>query len=95
MFIGVAPSGAAVFVSNLYEGSIGDKEITVNSGFLDKIEKDDLVLADRGFLIEELLREKGAFLNLPPFRKGKAKFSMDDSIKTKVYCIFYRSSRFW
>ena len=47
--IGIAPSGAISFVSPLFTGSISDKEITLQSGILDKLEQGDLVLADKGF----------------------------------------------
>ena len=35
--IGIAPSGAITFVSQLYEGSISDQEIVKRSGFLNQI----------------------------------------------------------
>ena len=34
--VGIAPSGAVIFVSQLYDGSISDKEIVNRSGFLKK-----------------------------------------------------------
>ena len=71
--IAVAPSGAFMFVSDCFEGSISDREIVKKSGFLDYIEENDLVLADRGFNIEDLLLEKRASLEIPPFLKGKPK----------------------
>ena len=39
ILIGVSPSGAAIFVSDGFEGSISDKAITQDSGFLDFIEE--------------------------------------------------------
>ena len=62
--IGIASSRAIIFVSQLYPGSISDKEIVTKSGILN----DDLwgggdgVMADRGFLIHEEL-EKIAYLS--------------------------------
>ena len=44
-----------MFVSDCFEGSISDKQITRKSGFLDKILPGDVVLADRGFTIHDLL----------------------------------------
>ncbi len=82
--IGCSPSGRAVFVSNCYEGSISDREIVKQSGFLDFLETGDVVLADRGFTIEDLVREKGAKLILPPFLKGRKKFSLQETQETKV-----------
>ena len=53
--IGIAPSGAVTFISNLYPGSISDKEITRRSGFLNEAlwAKNDSIMADRGFLISD------------------------------------------
>ena len=64
--IGVAPNGAVVYVSDLYEGSISDRSIVEKSGFLDKINPGNLILADRGFTIEDLLMKRQASLNIPP-----------------------------
>ena len=45
VLIGVTPGGAAAFVSDAYEGSISDKEITKKCGFLDYLITGDGVLA--------------------------------------------------
>lgn len=44
--IGVSPSGEITFVSNPYEGSISDKEITKQSGILSLLEEGDEVMTD-------------------------------------------------
>jgi hypothetical protein len=62
-------------LSKCWGGRISDKEITEKSGFYDKLEHNDLVLADRGFLISEELAARGASLAIPPFAKGKSQFS--------------------
>lgn len=84
VLIGVAPSGGAVFISDCYEGSISDREIVIQSGFLDHMNANDLVLADRGFNIEDLLAEKGARLNIPPFLHGRPNFTLAETRKTKL-----------
>lgn len=50
--VGISPSGAITFVSNLFSGAISDKELTRRSGILLLLEKGDSVMADRGFDIE-------------------------------------------
>ena len=45
--VGITPSGVCSFVSDLYTGSISDKEIIIQSGFLDKLSKGDGVMADK------------------------------------------------
>ncbi|CAB4044606.1 THAP domain-containing 6, partial [Paramuricea clavata] len=65
--IGIAPSGAITFISQLYTGSISDREIVIRSGFLDQAFVDgDTVMADKGFTIQDLL-PLGTTLNIPPF----------------------------
>lgn len=41
------------------------------SGFLELLEKGDDVMADRGFLIRDLVTLRNATLNIPPFAHGK------------------------
>lgn len=53
--VGIAPHGSVTFVSSLYQGSILDKEITRRSGILSLLEEGDEVMADKGFLIQDLL----------------------------------------
>lgn len=72
-----------MFVSDAYEGSISDVEIVKQSGFLDHLEAGDLVLADRGFTIREILAEKGVDLNIPPFLNGRKKLTAEEEIYTK------------
>lgn len=55
----------------VFTGSISDKKIVEQSGFLDKLEYGDDVMADRGFLIRDLVTMKHATLNIPPFAMGK------------------------
>ncbi|VDI41006.1 Hypothetical predicted protein [Mytilus galloprovincialis] len=67
--VGITPNGAFSFISDLWTGNISDRSITERSGFIDLIEKGDHVMADRGFLIKDLLLSKGATLNMPPFTR--------------------------
>ena len=59
------------FVSKLYTGSISDKEIVRQSGFLDFIMPGDAIMADKGFNIQDLLAIKGAALIAPPIMSSK------------------------
>ena len=76
--VGITPSGAVSFLSTGWGGRASDKEITLNSGFLDKVTFIDCVLADRGFLIEEELATRGAVLGIPAFTRGKAQMFEKD-----------------
>jgi len=68
--LAITPNGMFSFVSDLWSGNISDRAITAKSGFLDLVERDDAIMADRGFLISDLLLEKGARLNMPPFTRA-------------------------
>ena len=81
--VGIAPSGAITFVSQLYTGSISDREIVIRSGFLSqKLEDGDTVMADKGFQIEDLL-PLGVKLNIPPFLGGDSQMSAEDVTRTQ------------
>ena len=47
-------------------GNASDKQIVKESGLLDLLEKGDSVMADKGFLIQDLLDPLGVTLNMPP-----------------------------
>ncbi|KAK9727489.1 DDE superfamily endonuclease [Popillia japonica] len=64
--VGVAPNGVVTFVSKLYPGSTSDKKIVQHCGILQHLEAGDLILADKGFLIHDIL-PAGVSLNIPPF----------------------------
>lgn len=81
--IGISASGAVTFVSDLYPGSISDKELTRCCGLLDLLESGDSVMADRGFDIEDDLVLLGVKLNIPPFLKGKQQLSGHERVETR------------
>ena len=63
--VGITPSGAVCFVSDLYGGNISDKKLTVESDILKLFECGDSIMADRGFNIEDILPPR-VCLNIPP-----------------------------
>ena len=67
--IGISPSGAVSFVSDLYSGRTSDKQLTKSCGILKLLEENDSLMADRGFDIAEDLPD-GVHLNIPPFLRG-------------------------
>ncbi|XP_068703808.1 uncharacterized protein [Montipora foliosa] len=70
LLVGITPSGAFSFISKLWSGSTSDRRVTQESGLIDLLEEGDQVMADRGFIISDLLTKKGVKLNMPPFTKG-------------------------
>lgn len=69
--ISISPTGSFTFISKLFTGSISDRRIVEESGYIEKIEFGDDVMADRGFLIRDLLAKRSATLNIPPYSMGK------------------------
>lgn len=78
---GVAPNGVLTFVSRLNPGSISDKEIVQQSGILKHFVPGDLILADKGFLIQDVV-PKGVSVNIPPFLEH-GKFTESEAKVTK------------
>eukprot|EP00795_Rhopilema_esculentum_P003578 gene3578-12016_t len=81
VLVGVAPNGVITFVSSLYPGSILDKEIVNKSGLLSKMETGDLIVADKGFLIHDMV-PSGFSVNIPPFLQH-GKFTESKAAATK------------
>ena len=64
------PSGAVTFVSQLYTGSISDKELTRKSGLLQlPWDEGDSIMVDKGFLVKEYFDPLKVSINIPPFLK--------------------------
>jgi len=81
--IGITPQGSISFLSKAWGGRTSDKTITEESGFLDKLDPGDIVLADRGFTISELVAMKGAAAHIPSFTRGKKQLSAADVALTR------------
>ena len=67
--IAVTTSGGECFVSDLFEGDIDDVRIFKESGLLKHLKPYDLVLADRGFTVQDLLNPLQVQLKIPSFWK--------------------------
>ena len=86
------PMGNIIFVSELFTGSMSDKEITEKSGFYKLLQQlvdagyvkhGDSVMADKGFTISDDLEKIGLRLNIPPFVSAGCQFSQADVILTQ------------
>ena len=81
---GIAPSEAITFISELYAGSVSDREIVERSGLLDlPFNEGDDVMADKSFTIEDLLL-LGVSLNIPLFLGQSQQMPAEDVVKTQV-----------
>ena len=90
--IGCDPNGSVIFASELFTGSISDKQITEQSGFYDVlvtlkskgyVMDGDAVMADKGFTIKEELAKINLLLNIPPMASSTCQMSVSDSLLTE------------
>lgn len=83
VLIGITPQGSISFVSKAWGGRTSDKFLTENCGILKNILPGDLVLADRGFTIQESLMFHQAELAIPAFTRGKDQLDPVDVERTR------------
>ena len=76
--VGLSLTGALGFLSELYTGSISDKELAKMSNVIHCLDLSDGVMADKGFDIQDDFAAKGVTVNIPSFLKGKIQFSREE-----------------
>ena len=83
----------ALCLSQLFEGSISDKQVVQKSGFLEtvkqkvqrgELKEGDAIMTDKGFDIGNDLAKVKLKLNIPPFLSDKVGFEEDDVIKMQT-----------
>ena len=91
--VGVDAKGGFMFVSQLYTGTLSDKELVKRCGLLSllrgkintsEINIGDCIMADKGFNIEKEINELGLQLNIPPFLQAEPRFSEMEVIRTQT-----------
>lgn len=82
--VGISPSGFITFLSDCYGGRKTDKFITQDSGFYENLERDDEIMADRGFTIQEELLHRYCRLVIPPGKRAKSQMTESECLKTKT-----------
>lgn len=81
--IGITPQGTISYISQAWGGKTSDKYLTENCNFFSLILPGDVILADRGFLVEDSVKTLGAELKIPAFTKGKNQLHPLDIEKTR------------
>lgn len=72
VLIGITPQGVVSFISECWGGRVSDVHLTECCGILKKLLPGDIVLANRGFTIEDSVAVMQAKLHIPAFTKGKS-----------------------
>lgn len=65
--VSITPQGLFEFISKGYGGRANDMLVTTNCGFLDILEPNDLVLADKGFNMQDVFKMRCVNLEIPAF----------------------------
>ena len=86
--VGIAPNGFITFIGDMVPGRMSDKDSTYYSGLYKLLEPGDVVLADRGFLIEDDLKEIGASLQIPSFLHGESQLPLQNERESKKLAHF-------
>ena len=81
--ISITPQGVVNFISKGWGGCASDRYIVENSGFLNNILPGDVILADRGFNIEDSVGAIGASLQIPAFVRGKDQLAAKEVESTR------------
>ena len=86
--IGISPQGVVSFVSRGWGGRVSDVHLTENCSFLKNLLPRNLVLADRGFIVQENAGMYSAEVKVPAFTKGKRQLSVCEvDISRELACI--------
>ena len=74
----MSPTGSIAYISAAWGGRVSNKVITQQCGFLNFIDPGDVVLADRGFNVQDDIAIKGGKLEIPAFTRGKQQLSREE-----------------
>ena len=73
--IGITPQGSVAYISKGWGGRVSDVHLTENCGLLQKLSPGDMILADRGFTVQDSAGLYCAEVCIPPLTRGKKQLS--------------------
>ena len=79
----ITAQGVIRYISDSYGGRASDKYITKHCGFLDHLLPGDVILADRGFNIQDSVALQGATLDIPAFTRGRMQLTPQEVESTR------------
>ena len=82
VLITIKPNGLIVFASEACGGSISDKQLTVDSGYLDLVEPYTEIMVNKDFNIKEECAARFIDLHVPPGNRGQSQMLPKDIKKT-------------
>ena len=75
VLVGCTPGGLINFVSHAYGGSTSDRQIVERCNIIQLCDRNDSVMADKGFSVQDLFASKDISVNVPNFFKKKNRLS--------------------
>lgn len=69
--VGNSPGGLITYCSELYGGSTSDRQVVERSGLQAKCEAGDMIMADRGFTVQDIFASSDVTVKTPHFLRGK------------------------
>ena len=84
--VGISPRGCVTFISPAYGGSASDRQIFERSGLIQSsslLEAGDSVMADRGFIVQDLLATRDVAVNTPSMLRGSTQLPAQTVLKDR------------
>ncbi|XP_053390474.1 uncharacterized protein LOC123549725 [Mercenaria mercenaria] len=83
VLVGCTPGGLVSYVSPSYGGSTSDRQIVERSSLVRICDRNDSVMADKGFNVQDIFAPKDVHINIPTFFKKKNRMSGESVIRDR------------
>lgn len=81
--VGISPSGYVTIVSDLWAGSICDKQLAKKCGIIYLCEEGNSIMVDKGFPVSDLTTPRGISHIMPPKKHAQCKFTQNEVKRTQ------------